>query len=92
MTAYTNKEMGDVFHGLALGTTSRADAELVLSEMIADSTAKDPEKTVRSNLLSQLKPLYIAAPTDEERKAIGEVIKEFCGKTDKDLEKYIEGK
>lgn len=92
VTAYTNKEMGDVFYGLALGTTSRADAELVLSEMIADSTAKDPEKTVRSNLLSQLKPLYIAAPTEEERKAIGEVIKEFCGKTDKDLGKYIEGK
>jgi hypothetical protein len=92
VTAYTNKEMGEVFYGLATGTTSRADAELVLSEMIADSTAKDPEKTVRSNLLSQLKPLYIAAPTEEERKAIGEVIKEFCGKTDKDLKKYIEGK
>lgn len=84
--AWTNKEMGITFAGLANGSVSKADAEYVLSEMIADSTAKDPEKTVRTNLWVQLKPLYLAAE-GEEKKALAGIIKKYCGKTDKDLQK-----
>lgn len=84
--AFTNKEMGKVFAGLANGTVSEADAEFVLSEMIADSEADDPAKTVRTNLWAQLKPMYLVAE-GEEKKALAGIIKKYCGKTDKDLQK-----
>ena len=78
--------MGKVFAGLANGTVSEADAEFVLSEMIADSKADDPAKTVRTNLWTQLKPMYLVAE-GEEKKALADIIKKYCGKTDKDLQK-----
>jgi hypothetical protein len=84
--AFTNKEMGRIFAGLANGTVSEADAEFVLSEMIADSEADDPAKTVRTNLWAQLKPMYLVAE-GEEKKALAGIIKKYCGKTDKDLQK-----
>lgn len=86
VNAFSNKEMGKVFAGLANGTVSEADAEFVLSEMIADSNAQDPAKTVRTNLWAQLKPMYLVAE-GEEKKALAGIIKKYCGKTDKDLQK-----
>lgn len=86
--AYTYKDAASVVQGYANGTASLEDVELVRSEMIADSTAKDPQKTVDTNILKQLKPLYIAAGP-AERKQLGNVIKKVFGKDDKYLANWV---
>ncbi|MBE5801071.1 MAG: hypothetical protein E7319_02175 [Clostridiales bacterium] len=86
--AWSYTEAANVVQGYANGTCSLEDIALVRSEMIADSTAQDPQKTVDTNILKQLKPLYIAAGP-AERKRLGDAIKQVFGKDDKYLANWL---
>jgi hypothetical protein len=86
---YTTNDIGVVLAGWANGTHTKEDYDLIISELVGDSTAAYPEKTVQTNAKSQAKAVYKAA-TAAERKRLGEVIKELFGLTEKDLEKWLE--
>lgn len=86
--AWSYTEAASVVQGYANGTCSREDIALVRSEMIADSTAKNPQKTVDTSILKQVKKLYIAAGP-AERKRLGEAVKELFGKDDKYLANWL---
>lgn len=86
--AWSYTEAASVVQGYANGTCSKEDIALVRSEMIADSTAKNPQTTVDTSILKQVKKLYIAAGP-EERKRLGEAVKELFGKDDKYLANWL---
>ena len=86
--AWSYTEAASVVQGYANGTCSKEDIALVRSEMIADSTAKNPQTTVDTSILKQVKKLYIAAGP-AERKRLGEAVKELFGKDDKYLANWL---
>lgn len=86
---YTTTDIGVVLVGWAKGTHTKEDYDLIISELVGDSTAANPEKTVLTNAKSQAKAVYKAA-TAADRKRLGEIIKELFGLTDKDLEKWLD--
>lgn len=85
---YTTNDIGVVLAGWAKGTHTKEDYDLIISELVGDSTAANPEKTVQTNAKSQAKAVYKAA-TAAERKRLGEIIKELFGLTDKDLQNWL---
>lgn len=58
---YTTEDGADAVRGLADGSVSLEDARLMISEMAAESDAKEPEKSVRSGIQSEIKKDYLAA-------------------------------
>lgn len=58
---YTTGDGADAVRGVADGSVNLEDARLILSEMAADSDAKEPEKSVRSGILSEVKKDYVEA-------------------------------
>jgi len=86
---YTTNDIGVVLAGWAKGTHTKEDYDLIISELVGDSTAANPEKTVMTNAKSQAKAVYKAA-TAADRKRLGEIIKELFGLTDKDLQKWLD--
>jgi len=57
---YETKDAVQAIRGVANGTVSQTDAIAILSELIADSEAKDPEASVKSSIQSELKKDYLA--------------------------------
>lgn len=86
---YSYDDLSAVFAGIANGTHTMEDYNLIISELVSDSTAADPGKTVQTNAKSKAKAAYIAAPA-AARKRLGEVIKELFAMDDKDLQKWLD--
>lgn len=86
---YSYDDLSAVFAGFANGTHTMEDYNLIISELVSDSTAADPGKTVQTNAKSQAKAAYKAA-TAEQRVALGEIIKSLFGLDDDDLRKWLE--
>jgi hypothetical protein len=77
--------------GVAEGRMSVADAKLILSELAADSTAKDPEKSVRSTVLAEVKKDWTAAMKagdDQKARRLEHAMVEVLGVPEDDPQKW----
>lgn len=89
---YTTKDAVNAVRGIADGTTSLADAKAIISELVADSEAKEPEKSVRSNVLSDVKKDYLeAVKSGDKGKAnkLGNAMQDALGTTQKEMDKWV---
>ena len=92
---YTSKDAASVIRmacGLEKGASSLADAKAVISELIADSTAKDAAKTTKSNIQSELKSDYVKlvqSGKTAQAKRLAQMMQELLGTTQKTLDKWI---
>ena len=92
---YTSKDAASVIRiacGLEKGASSLADAKAVISELIADSTAKDAAKTTKSNIQSELKADYVKlvqSGKTAQAKRLAQMMQELLGTTQKTLDKWI---
>lgn len=57
---YTSTDAKNTVNMILNGTATEADLREIMSELAADSTAKDPQSSVRSSVQSALKEEYIA--------------------------------
>ena len=89
---YTTKDAVNAVRGIADGTVSLADAKAIMSELVADSEAKEPEKSVRSNVLSDVKKDYLeAVKSGDKGKAnkLGNAMQDALGTTQKEMDKWV---
>lgn len=89
---YTQDDMVKAVRGVADGTVSLTDAKAIMSEVVADSEAKDPEKSVRSNVLGEVKKDYLAAVKGGNTKkatALGNVMQNLLGAQKADMDKWV---
>lgn len=82
-------DLGTALVGMANGTHSRADYDLIASELLGDSDAQDPAKNLQTQAKSKAKAAYLAA-TPAQRKRLAEVIKEVLGLDDKTISGWLE--
>ena len=89
VTLYSEKEVVSamrVLAGIEKGNVTEADVRAMISERVAASEAKDPEKSVKSGIQSEMKKEYLemeAKGNINGMKRIGMVIKNVLG-TDED--------
>lgn len=92
---FTSKDAASTIRmacGLEKGGATLADAKAVISELIADSTAKDAAKTTKSNIQSELKADYvklIQTGKTAQAKQLAQMMQELLGTTQKTLDKWI---
>jgi len=89
---YSTKDVAQGVRNFANGTASQTDVKAMLSELVADSEAKDPKKSTYSNVLAEVKPEYIAAAKKGDRTTtgkLGRAMKNLLGVTDKEMDKWV---
>lgn len=78
--------------GLEEGSATADDVKAIVSELVADSTAQDPAKTVKSGIISSLKKEYVSL-TEEgkatEAKSLLGVMQETLGVTAEDAKGWV---
>ena len=78
--------------GLEAGSATADDVKAIVSELVADSTAQDPAKTVKSGIISSLKKEYVSL-TEEgkatEAKSLLGVMQETLGVTAEDAKGWV---
>lgn len=78
--------------GLEEGSATADDVKAIVSELVADSTAQDPAKTVKSGIVSDLKKEYVSL-TEEgktaEAKSLLGVMQETLGVTAEDAKGWV---
>ena len=78
--------------GLEEGSATADDVKAIVSELVADSTAQDPAKTVKSGIISSLKKEYVS-PTEEgkatEAKSLLGVMQETLAVTAEDAKGWV---
>lgn len=75
--------------------SSMADVRAIYSELVADSEAKNPEKSVRSEVQSALKDDYLAMEAKGDTRgmqALAGVMREVLGTTDDTLTEWVKDK
>lgn len=89
VTLYSEEEVVNamrVLAGLEKGNVTEADVRAMISERVSTSKAKDPEKTVKSNIQGELKKTYLemeAKGNTNGMKRLGMIMKNLL-KTDED--------
>lgn len=89
---YTQADASKALRDMADGKVSEADVKAILSEVVADSEAKDPEKSVRSNVISDVKKDWLAAAkSSDTRKAnsLSSAMKSVLGVTKAEMDKWL---
>lgn len=89
---YTQADASQALRDMADGKVSEADVKAILSEVVADSEAKDPEKSVRSNVISDVKKDWLAATkSSDTRKAnsLSSAMKTVLGVTKAEMDKWL---
>lgn len=78
--------------GLEAGSATADDVKAIVSELVADSTAQDPAKTVKSGIISSLKKEYVSL-TEEgketEAKSLLGVMQETLAVTAEDAKGWV---
>ena len=78
--------------GLAEGSATADDVKAIVSELVADSTAKDPAKTVKSGIVSEVKKDYVSLMEEgktTEAKGLLRVLQDTLGVTDADAKGWV---
>lgn len=78
--------------GLAEGSATTDDVKAIVSELVADSTAKDPAKTVKSGIVSEVKKDYVSLMEEgktTEAKGLLRVLQDTLGVTDADAKGWV---
>lgn len=78
--------------GLAEGSATADDVKAIVSELVADSTAKDPAKTVKSGIVSEVKKDYVSLMEEgktTEAKGLLRVLQDTLGVTDSDAKGWV---
>lgn len=78
--------------GLAEGSATEDDVKAIVSELVADSTAKDPAKTVKSGIVSEVKKDYVSLMEEgktTEAKGLLRVLQDTLGVTDADAKGWV---
>lgn len=70
---YTSTDARNTVQMILNGSASRADLDAIMSELAADSTAKDPEKSTRSTVQSALKQDYLELVRKGDTRRISEL-------------------
>ena len=93
---YTEKEVVSAIRMLAGvekgGTVTKDDIRAMMSERIESSTAKNPEKSVKSGIQSELKKDYLAMEKKGDvsgMKRLGRLMKELLGTTEQNLTDWV---
>lgn len=95
VSLYTAEDMAAVMKcvaGIGKGEGSLADVRAMYSEMVGDSKAKDPAKSVQSSVMSLLKKDYVALidkGDDRGRMALQQVMEEVLGVTEAQLAESV---
>ena len=78
--------------GLTEGSATADDVKAIVSELVADSTAKDPAKTVKSGIVSEVKKDYVSLMEEgktTEAKGLLRVLQDTLGVTDADAKGWV---
>ena len=78
--------------GLAEGSATADDVKAIVSELVADSTAKDPAKTVKSGIVGEVKKDYVSLMEEgktTEAKGLLRVLQDTLGVTDADAKGWV---
>lgn len=78
--------------GLMEGSATADDVKAIVSELVADSTAKDPAKTVKSGIVSEVKKDYVSLMEEgktTEAKGLLRVLQDTLGVTDADAKGWV---
>lgn len=78
--------------GLTEGSATEDDVKAIVSELVADSTAKDPAKTVKSGIVSEVKKDYVSLMEEgktTEAKGLLRVLQDTLGVTDADAKGWV---
>ena len=78
--------------GLMEGSATADDVKAIVSELVADSTAKDPAKTVKSGIVSEVKKDYVSLMEEgktTEAKGLLQVLQDTLGVTDADAKGWV---
>ena len=78
--------------GLTEGSATADDVKAIVSELVADSTAKDPAKTVKSGIISEVKKDYVSLMEEgktTEAKTLLRVMQDTLGVTDADAKGWV---
>ncbi len=81
--------------GMTKGESGMADVRAIYSELVADSEAKNPEKSVRSEVQSALKDDYLAMEAKGDTRgmqALAGVMREVLGTTNDTLTDWVKEK
>lgn len=78
--------------GLTEGSATADDVKAIVSELVADSTAKDPAKTVKTGIVSEVKKDYVSLMEEgktTEAKGLLRVLQDTLGVTDADAKGWV---
>nr|DAR46956.1 MAG TPA: PolyVal ADP-Ribosyltransferase [Caudoviricetes sp.] len=78
--------------GLTEGSATADDVKAIVSELVADSTAKDPAKTVKNGIISEVKKDYVSLMEEgktTEAKTLLRVMQDTLGVTDADAKGWV---
>lgn len=78
--------------GLMEGSATADDVKAIVSELVADSTAKDPAKTVKSGIVGEVKKDYVSLMEEgktTEAKGLLRVLQDTLGVTDADAKGWV---